>query len=386
MVAGKKKYGFINEKGTYGFDFNNPEESTYFIVSSIVIDKENLQQVCEKIEIIENRFLKDKYLIDEDLKWTMKKIALNDITELDIEIFSFIVNKERIKEEYGIKNDKEFLEFLNGILYTDIIDEYSHINLINKSEEEKGFLNQFNKYLIEKHSPDLLGEHDVIVIEEDNINMSFVLELINDVIYEHYQQGSDHKENEQCYEILEKIMISPLIWPRTPEEYIKNLKKYIREGFDEHIAYNSIRIAFDFIRNNGGTKNESKYTQILTLKYLLSILLNYGENRYLYSEEIRKKLSDITGKKYTAHYFQARIIAPLRDCGILIATSQKGYKIPIREREIISFINQSSSVIKPMVERIKICRESVLRATNNKVDVLDNDEYKYLREIIEINQ
>ena len=37
-----------------------------------------------------------------------------------------------------------------------------------------------------------------------------------------------------------------------------------------------------------------------------------------------------------------------------------------------------------MVERIKICRDSVLKATNNKVDVLNNDEYKYLKEIINI--
>ena len=37
-----------------------------------------------------------------------------------------------------------------------------------------------------------------------------------------------------------------------------------------------------------------------------------------------------------------------------------------------------------MVERIKICRDSVLKVTHNKVDVLNNDEYKYLKEIINI--
>ena len=44
---------------------------------------------------------------------------------------------------------------------------------------------------------------------------------------------------------------------------MENLQKYIREEFDEDIAYNSIRIAFDFISNNGGTKNEAKYAQVL---------------------------------------------------------------------------------------------------------------------------
>ena len=381
----KNKYGFINERGSYNFDFNDENESKTFMVSCIVVNENQLEQLSTESSFIVKDFLKADNLIDEDLKWTMKKVALKDLSHLDIEIFIFLVKKERLKEEYGIKDKESFLEFLNGILYTDIIAAYPHIKLISNELIEKEFLKEFDKYLIEKHSPDLLGEYDVVFVDEEK-EYSFldIGSFISDILFNKYEGKSDLAEYEQCYEIIREKVLPLASWPRTPEEYMENLQKYIREEFDEDIAYNSIRIAFDFISNNGGTKNEAKYAQVLCLKYLLSILLNYGENRYVFSEEIRKNLSWVTGREFTPHYFQARIIAPLRDSGILIATSKKGYKIPIRESEILSFIDQSSSLIKPMVERIKIWRDSVLKATNNKVDVLNNDEYKYLKEIINI--
>ena len=75
------------------------------------------------------------------------------------------MKKERLKEEYGIKDKESFLEFLNGILYTDIIAAYPHIKLISNELIEKEFLKEFDKYLIEKHSPDLLGEYDVVFVD-----------------------------------------------------------------------------------------------------------------------------------------------------------------------------------------------------------------------------
>lgn len=85
------------------------------------------------------------------------------------------------------------------------------------------------------------------------------------------------------------------------------------------------------------------------------------------------------GRDYTSYYFKTRIIAKPRDAGVLISSSQNGYKIPIREKEVIDFVNQTSSMIKPMLERLKICRNRVLSATVNEFDILGFEEYEYLK-------
>ena len=220
------------------------------MVSCIVVNENQLEQLNTESSFIVKDFLKADNLIDEDLKWTMKKVALKDLSHLDIEIFIFLVKKERLKEEYGIKDKESFLEFLNGILYTDIIAAYPHIKLISNELIEKEFLKEFDKYLIEKHSPDLLGEYDVVFVDEEK-EYSFldIGSFISDILFNKYEGKSDLEEYEQCYEIIREKVLPLASWPRTPEEYMENLQMYIREEFDEDIAYNSMRLKKALGRN-----------------------------------------------------------------------------------------------------------------------------------------
>ena len=112
----KNKYGFINERGSYNFDFNDENESKTFMVSCIVVNENQLEQLNTESSFIVKDFLKADNLIDEDLKWTMKKVALKDLSHLDIEIFIFLVKKERLKEEYGIKDKEKLAEIVETSL------------------------------------------------------------------------------------------------------------------------------------------------------------------------------------------------------------------------------------------------------------------------------
>ena len=43
----KNKYGFINERGSYNFDFNDENESKTFMVSCIVVNENQLERNTE---------------------------------------------------------------------------------------------------------------------------------------------------------------------------------------------------------------------------------------------------------------------------------------------------------------------------------------------------
>ncbi len=90
-----------------------------------------------------------------------------------------------------------------------------------------------------------------------------------------------------------------------------------------------------------------------------------------------------TKRDYTAHYFKTKIIAKLRDAGILIASSSKGYKIPESEEELIKFVNHTNSMIQPMLARVKKARQRVLSATNGELDILDKEAFESLRKMID---
>ena len=76
------------------------------------------------------------------------------------------------------------------------------------------------------------------------------------------------------------------------------------------------------------------------------------------------------------------LVGSLRDKGILIVSSREGYKIPTSYDEIKKYVNHGNSIVIPLLKRIELCRNSLLLATNNSLDILDDPKYEVLKEII----
>lgn len=79
--------------------------------------------------------------------------------------------------------------------------------------------------------------------------------------------------------------------------------------------------------------------------------------------------------------FRTRVIGKLRDSGVIISGSsaKKGYKIPTKESELFDFINHGTSIIMPMLERLKKCRDLIKLGTDNELDLFDKTEYQSLK-------
>lgn len=70
-----------------------------------------------------------------------------------------------------------------------------------------------------------------------------------------------------------------------------------------------------------------------------------------------------------------RIVAPLRDDKVIIASSKQGYKIPVNTDDIYTYLNQTNNIVSPMLQRIEICRDLIKTKTDNQLDVLDHIAY-----------
>ena len=64
---------------------------------------------------------------------------------------------------------------------------------------------------------------------------------------------------------------------------------------------------------------------------------------------------------------------------LLTDLNKKGYKIPAKEAELFDFINHGTTIIMPMLARLKKCRDIVKLGTANKIDLFDKTEYSSLK-------
>ncbi|WP_141554337.1 hypothetical protein [Virgibacillus ndiopensis] len=79
------------------------------------------------------------------------------------------------------------------------------------------------------------------------------------------------------------------------------------------------------------------------------------------------------------YYLRSNIVAPLRDKGLLIASSEKGYKLLVPQDDLEEYVNFSSLKIIPMLNRLERCREQILLAVKKELDIMDYTKYEQLK-------
>ena len=111
--------------------------------------------------------------------------------------------------------------------------------------------------------------------------------------------------------------------------------------------------------------------------------MNNSTRGYIYTHELKDRLSNSELANISDQAFRNRIIGKLRDKGVVLASSKKGYKIPSKKAELFDFINHDAKIVIPMLARLKKCRDLVKLATNNDLDLLAEPEYQALKDFFD---
>jgi hypothetical protein len=381
ISSSKTICGFIDERGNFGYDFEKEGVSSHFVISAILVEGALLQEIECKVEEVRKKFFQNGEMKSSNVGKNHQRrlLILEKLKELNFKIFTVIVDKRKIIQSSGLGWKKSFIKFLNGLLYQELHNYFPKLKLTADEHGSKEFMEGFKQYLLREHIPNLFGEYEFGFGNSKSEILIQLADFICGTIAMGYEHENYHEEHNQYMELLGNKLLPVLFWPYEPDEYIKKLDQYKGNTFDKNIAFNSVKLATKYVENNTNSKDPDILERVYVLKYLLSMLISQKSNEYISSKDIINNLHEITGRDYTPHYFKTRIIAKLRDAGVLISSSQSGYKIPIREKEILAFVNQTSLMVKPMLQRLKICRNRVLSATGNEFDVLAFKEYEYIK-------
>lgn len=113
----------------------------------------------------------------------------------------------------------------------------------------------------------------------------------------------------------------------------------------------------EVVEHNADSPDPEIQAQIAVLQHLLFRFMNNDTRGYIYTYELKQQLSNTDLRNLSDQAFRMRIIGKLRDKGVVIASSQKGYKIPSKQSELYDFINHDAKIVIPMLARLKKCRD-----------------------------
>lgn len=301
---------------------------------------------------------------------------LADLLTLDFSLVILIADKQKFYQDSPLTNYKEsFIKFLHQKLYDEMYGMYPKLKIVEDEYGLSEFQKGYRKY-IRSNRPqlNLFNEYDFDYI---NSRCSPIVQIA-DIIAGSIMQKLLDKEAPDVLKMFESKIRGFVNFPNEYPSFIAGIKA--DKKFDAKIYALADHCATQYIDTNKNKNDEDTRMRILFLKHLLWVVRNINPNKYVSSNEIIKVLSELSNRKIRRNYLYRKVIAPLRDAKVIIASCSHGYKIPTSIDDIYSYVNQTNGVVGPMLERVKTCRQLILAHTDGALDIFDDPAFiKYKR-------
>lgn len=378
------KYAYIDETGNFGFDSNKPDVSTHYICTAIIVDEEDQPKLNSLIESVSNEYFNGAELKAGRLKRRKKdvEVILSKLSKADFHVITIVCDKREMYSK-GLSYKSSFYKFLNNLLYKELYNAYPRLKIVNDEFGDPEYMESFVKYVKDTQYSNLFGQSDFEFVDSEDSNIVQLADIIGGIISENYDLSYKKKRISRYLTKFENRILLIKEWPY---KYDKNyFSPTISDGqFDHTIAELSLNLANKYLNSHSSKSSQSEADRINCLNYLLLHFKYYDAMKYLHSAEIIDHLEELRNEKIKKRYFNSEVISKLRDSNVLLTSSQKGYKLPCTKKDLYEFVDQTSSMVLPMLWRLQNIREQVKISTTNETDILDRKEFKEVKLVIDI--
>lgn len=362
---------FIDECGNFGFDFTKNGTSKFYIVCAVIVQNADIPQLERAVETIRrNNFgangeMKSSQVAADD---QLRIKILNEIIQLDFNVNLLIADKKRFYQDSPLTNFKDsFTKHLRDLLYKNLYYAYPKLRIVEDKMGYTEFQASFKKYVISKRPElNLFDQYDFDFIDSKNSVLVQLADFIGGTMGRQL-----HGENTPDYRSILHGKI--LHTEKFPSDNVVNLNPAADNSkFNKDISDLAFRKARAYIREHERHEDIDKRLQISFLKYLIFEAQYGNPYRFIASGQILSVLSKYADTRISKDFLYRRIVAPLRDAKVVLASSPQGYKLPISAEDISAYLHQTNSIISPMLHRMGLCREVIRQQTDGKLDVLDD--------------
>ncbi|KAA5537042.1 DUF3800 domain-containing protein [Taibaiella lutea] len=376
------KVAFADEYGNNSFDFES--QTTHFIVASVIFNEENISETELKLEEIRKKYFQTGEMKSSGISKNDKrrKLILRELVALDFSIYAVVADKRKLYSE-GFKYKASFYKFLNGLVYSELFKNFPDLKLAVDEHGANDFMRQFKKYVQTNHTGDLFSKSQFEFISSKNSNFIQLADIIAGTLGHCFDENNMSNNRTEFLQILRPRLSSINHFPQEVTSYQLSSTP-LDIAFDERIASMAVNSANHFIASKE-IKKQDDIDQVNCAKLLLLYFNNYSKQKYISTNELLRHLNAGRVPQLTVHAFRTKVIAKLRDKGVIISSSssgEMGYKLPSSKEDLHKFVNHGKQVIIPMLKRIEKLRDTVMLASSNDIDVLQPQEFKAIEKLI----
>ena len=329
----EKIYAFTDESGSFGWDLDNKNTSTHFIITAIIVRESDVDAVRTAVADIRDRYFPNGEIKSSRIKRSYqerRKKIIEETLPIPYKIFSVVVEKKLLEDSRGLRFKQSFYKFMNNIVHKELRAAFKNLVVVADEIGGSDYMQSFCKY-VEEHSefPNLYGESEFSFENSKSEVIVQLADLISGTLSFLYDEHKKDASVPNYQEILKDKIIRIEQYPKTYVNY--NLERCaIASEYDKDIAEICLHQAVDFINKYKDDTDELRQAQLIVLKYLLFRFMNNDTRAYIPTSELLNQLEWTKYGKISVQTFRKEMIGGMRDARVIISGShhKKGYKIP----------------------------------------------------------
>jgi len=379
---------FIDDSGDTSVLTEKAGVSEFFVITAILVADQDLMEVREMAEALRSKFFQTGEIKSNSVgnNEARRITILKAINQLDVMSLSFAVQKSELNKEGGLAFKRSFFKRLNQSFYQRICRGVERVAILADEHGGEEFIEGFKAYVDRTVPPDLFSRRTFNFVKSQDEVMIGVADFIAGTLRRCFTADSLTEQTDEILGLVVERSVGVETWPGrvmpTPKQAMEPSDQGIH---DAHIRQHCINSVEMYLEENPitETSDENEIARSLVLKYLLFTEKFGDQHEFVTTSAILEHLEQTARIQMSEHKFRSVVISKLRDTGVIIASGTSGYKIPVCESDIRSFVAHANTIILPMMDRLARARTDLKMHSKNELDILGLAEFDQLRAMAE---
>lgn len=371
-------FAFVDEYGDPSLRTGVPGTQSHFVIAAVMVEPAEHKQLDAAIEQVRERHFQAGEIKSSKVggNWNRRMKILDDILKLRFGFHLVVIHKDRVHRDSGLQFKRSFLKYIHGALYRRLFQAIPDLRVIADEHGSREFMEGFQAYVRRKHIPNLFHDADIWF---ENSKAQPVIQLSDFLAGSigHSLRPEAAVPFAEILRVLNAHLITFVEWPPVARPFYTSAKNKDK-ALDDLVREYSLTRAATFISENAGSEDFAIQSQVEILRHLHFHCQFIDEHGYISTRRLLSLVKSISGAKVSEQFFRSQVIAELRDEGILIASSPLGYKIPVTVNDMHRFVEQANHTISPLISRLNRARDSLMVASNGRLDILEAPELSHL--------
>jgi hypothetical protein len=378
------RQAFIDAFGTPSLHVEKDGVTTFFIVAAVLVDGDRTPALRAAVDAVRAAHFGPGPMKSKKCDDARRMKVLRALLPLDFKFVAVAVDKSRILPGGGLAYSEPFVKFIHRQLLDRLFAATPDLQVIADRYGDGDFMDGFKRYVLEdsrgRGQGDLFRRATFNFAESTKEPLIQLADFIAGSLSRIYDPKKQSPARSDIHDLLRGKALFVVDWPKRFRAPLCPLVG--GSPHDDLVRRFCADRAGDFLVEHGDSEDPEILAQVEALGFLQFTFEAISETEWVPMDRLREALEGIGLTFNSKHQLYSKVIAKLRDGGVIVASSPRGYKLPAGVADVLQFVERADTIVVPMLNRLQNARDALSLATGGALDIVADERFAGLREAL----